>query len=100
MLFLLYTTAFFMSRIICLCNKVTEKEISRIVSKYPNATLSDVINKTAASTSCGRCKSELQDVFSKLKSKYSSQANNSQQVIPFDFEGNRGPLNPPKGDFR
>jgi bacterioferritin-associated ferredoxin len=75
-----------MFRLICLCNKVTEKEIARIVSKYPAATLSDVINKTAAPTSCGRCKSELQDVFSKLKSKYSTHKDRSQQVIPFDFE--------------
>jgi len=75
-----------MSRIICLCNKVTEKEIASIVSKYPHASLADVINRTAASTSCGRCKSELEDVFGKLKSKYSSQAEKSQQVIPFDFE--------------
>ncbi|MFW6327124.1 MAG: (2Fe-2S)-binding protein, partial [Bacteroidota bacterium] len=78
--------SFFMSRLVCLCNKVTQKEIALIVSKFPHATLPDVINKTAASTSCGRCKSELQDVFKKLKSKYSSRANNSQQVIPFDFE--------------
>ncbi len=74
-----------MSKLICICNRVTEQEVAKVVSRYPQAELQDVINLTAASSSCGRCKTELEDVFNNLKALHSRQKNGAQLYIPFDF---------------
>ncbi|WP_010662840.1 (2Fe-2S)-binding protein [Marinilabilia salmonicolor] len=76
-----------MSKLICICNRVSEEAIKKIVSRYPEATLQDIVNKTAASTSCGRCKTELQSVFERLKEQSSGNRQNVQLTLPFDFSG-------------
>ncbi|WP_291861862.1 bacterioferritin-associated ferredoxin [Marinilabilia sp.] len=80
-----------MSKIICICNRVTEEEIAKIVSKHPIALLQDVIIKTAASTSCGRCRSELESVFETQKQKYLTDEARGQLSLPFDFSGPQTP---------
>jgi NAD(P)H-nitrite reductase large subunit len=78
-----------MSKIICICNRVTEEEIVKIVSRHPTAMLQDLINKTSASTSCGRCKSELELVFETQKQKYFTDEVRGQLSLPFDFTGSQ-----------
>jgi len=41
---------FFMSRLICLCNRITTNRIENFLKKFPQAELSDVMQSTAAST--------------------------------------------------
>jgi bacterioferritin-associated ferredoxin len=72
-----------MSRLICLCNKVSNKDVSRVLSKYPQAGLQDIINLTAASTSCGRCRIELEHIVKQIKENNKS-APSGQLSIPSD----------------
>jgi bacterioferritin-associated ferredoxin len=74
-----------MPNLICICNRVSHKDIARIVSKFPDATLPDVIVKTAASASCGRCKHELKTVYNRLKEKQNLPDKPTQLSIAFDF---------------
>lgn len=74
-----------MSRIICLCNKVSQKKIETLIKKSPAASISDVINATAASTSCGRCRSELESVVLFCKKEHSpGNKFGTQLFIPFN----------------
>ncbi|WP_158275624.1 (2Fe-2S)-binding protein [Marinilabilia rubra] len=74
-----------MSRIICLCNRVGGNDVEKVLSKHPQASIKDVMNLTAASTSCGRCRSELEAFIEEIKSKQPATAPSSQLTIPFDF---------------
>jgi bacterioferritin-associated ferredoxin len=67
---------------------VSEETIKKIIVRHPEATLQDVINKTGASTSCGRCRTELEAVFQKLTENSSDKNKSAQLTLPFDFPGN------------
>ena len=74
-----------MSKIICLCNRVDSRDVEKIFSKHPHATLQDVTNLTGASTSCGRCRNELRTFVEKIKSEQPPLTPSSQLTIPFNF---------------
>jgi len=74
-----------MSKIICLCNRVSDKDVEKILFKYPHASLQDVMIQTAASTSCGRCRNELETFVEQLKNKQPTPVPSPQLTIPFDF---------------
>lgn len=74
-----------MSKMICLCNRVNAKDVEKVFTKHPQANLRDVINLTAAATSCGRCRTELEAFVEQVKSKQSTPASCPQLTIPFNF---------------
>lgn len=47
-------------KLICICNQVSTKEIDRILKKNPLYGFDEVKLATGASTSCGRCRNELE----------------------------------------
>ncbi len=67
-----------MSRLICICNKVSEKEIRKLLKKSPLATVGDVARVSRASTSCGRCYNEMKNFIEQYQKKDSGQL-----IIPF-----------------
>jgi NAD(P)H-nitrite reductase large subunit len=67
------------SKMICLCNGVTEKEILQILKRGAKD-LEDVKKFTLAATSCGRCKSEVETI---MKSHLSGKKTDLQQNINF-----------------
>ncbi len=74
-----------MTRLICLCNKVSENDVRKLFKKAPLATLSDVVQATGASASCGRCKGELIALLEGYKKQSAGNPDqNPQLTIPFD----------------
>lgn len=74
-----------MARLICLCNRITTNRIENFLKKFPQAELSDVMQSTAASTSCGRCRRELESFVRQIKGKHENKSKDSQLTIPFDY---------------
>lgn len=66
--------------IICRCNEVSLAEITAILKKHPGATLLQIIERTGASTKCGRCRPLLEKTFTKLAAQYPRGA---QMTLPF-----------------
>lgn len=64
---------------VCICNGVTENEILRILKRGARD-LGDVKKITLASSSCGRCKSEIEAVMARY---LSSKTPDLQQNIDF-----------------
>ncbi|MGQ1890594.1 (2Fe-2S)-binding protein [Thermophagus sp. OGC60D27] len=74
-----------MTQLICICNKVTTKDVKKILSHHPHADLEDIIRITSAASSCGRCKGELTAYVEKTKQEISQKDNTGQLTLPFDF---------------
>ncbi len=71
---------------ICLCNKVADDQIVKLLNKSPLASVSDIARVTHASTSCGRCRRELELLVGEFKK---GQLDNNSSIahqleIPFD----------------
>ncbi|WP_462319038.1 (2Fe-2S)-binding protein [Marinilabilia sp.] len=68
-----------------MCNRVSARDVEKVFSKHPQATLQDVKRITSASASCGRCRSELEAFVKKIRSKQPDAPPSPQLTIPFDF---------------
>jgi len=49
------------NKIVCLCNFVSEKEVNKALQKGAKS-IRDIEDLTGASSSCGRCKTALQEM--------------------------------------
>lgn len=67
------------NKTICICNGVTEKEISQVLKKGARD-LEDVKKFTLASSSCGRCKTEVEAI---LNRHFANKEPDLQQNINF-----------------
>jgi NAD(P)H-nitrite reductase large subunit len=67
------------SKLICLCNGVSEKEILSILKRGARD-LEDVKKFTLAASGCGRCKAETEAV---IKHYFSGKAPETQQMLNF-----------------
>jgi bacterioferritin-associated ferredoxin len=56
---------------ICICNKVTERDIEAILSTG-NKTLDDVMKCTKLANNCGKCLEEAEKIIQILNKKYSN----------------------------
>ncbi len=72
-----------MQKIICLCNQVSQKQIQKIVQRHPSISLSELIGVSGASTSCGRCRTELKAEYLNIKTQVQAQGKHTQGVLPF-----------------
>ncbi|MBR8535329.1 (2Fe-2S)-binding protein [Carboxylicivirga sediminis] len=59
-----------MSKLICLCNGVREKELIDTINNVDMATLEIIQNKTGAGTNCGRCINSIEAFLEKQESKH------------------------------
>ncbi|MBS2210896.1 (2Fe-2S)-binding protein [Carboxylicivirga mesophila] len=59
-----------MSKLICLCNGVREKELIEVIHGVDIASLEIIQNKTGAGTNCGRCINTIEAFLEKQESKH------------------------------
>ncbi|WP_439183255.1 (2Fe-2S)-binding protein [Carboxylicivirga taeanensis] len=56
-----------MSRLICLCKGIKEREITQILDKINTASLELIQEKTGAGSNCGRCISTIEAMLNKSR---------------------------------
>jgi bacterioferritin-associated ferredoxin len=76
-----------MPKIICLCNQVSQKQIQKIVQRHPSISLSELIQVSGASTSCGRCRTELKAEYLNIITQVQANQKDAQGVLPFFNNG-------------
>lgn len=65
------------NKIVCLCNFISEKEVSKALQKGAKS-IRDIEDLTGAASSCGRCRPALQNM---LNAHLSAQVNQQRQLF-------------------
>lgn len=72
-----------MSKLICVCNQVTDQAIKNLVKKSLAISPEEIVRQTGASSGCGRCRTELFAFLRKLRATDPSFHENGQLLLPF-----------------
>ncbi len=72
-----------MPKLICLCNEVSSQDLKKLIHREPMICLEELTQITGASTSCGRCRTELKREYLKMKEQSLDPKKHQQGILPF-----------------